>query len=57
MGFKVVTIWECQWNCDPSHTDTYSLVTEKDIEQGILEDAIFGIVKYGLIVPDSLKNN
>ena len=33
------------------------LITKKDIEQGILEDAIFGIVECDLEVPDSLKKN
>ena len=53
----MVSIWECQWNRDPSHTDPYSLITEKDIEQGILIGDIFGIVKCDLEVPDSLKKN
>ena len=54
MGYKVECILECQWNREAIPTPEPVPTTVKDIETGILEDEIFGILKCSLHVPTEL---
>ena len=54
MGYKVEYILECQWNRKAIPTPEPIPTTRKDIENGIIEDEIFGIVKCSLHVPSEL---
>ena len=55
MGYKVEAIWECEWGRDATPTKPRETTTEKEIETGIMEDEIFGIVKCDIKVPKYLE--
>ena len=55
MGYKVEIIWECKWGKEPVPTRPREPATEKDIETGIMENEIFGIVKCDISVPKHLE--
>ena len=60
-GFTVVSITSCEWMRDPASKELYSSAKRssecslKDIEKGVLDDEIFGLVKFSGHFPDDLK--
>ena len=57
MGYKVESIWECQWGKKAIPTEPCISTTEEDIKNGITEGEIFGIIKCNMKVPKYLENH
>ena len=56
MGYKVESITQCEWNRDGIPTGEPVVCTQQDIQDTIMRDEVFGIVKVSLHVPDHLKS-
>ena len=59
LGYSLISISSCEWNKLPESKEWYqteelSECTYKDIINGILNDELFGIVKYSIHVPEYL---
>lgn len=62
LGFKLVTIWECEWHKVRKHflrttrkfQDLY-WVPESEMRKAILDGSVFGFAKVDIYTPDELK--
>ena len=62
LGYKLISITSCQWAKNPASKLWYQnensdiVCTYEDILKGIMNDDLFGIVKYSVHVPEHLVN-
>ena len=56
LGYKVESITQCEWKRDGIPTPEPVVCTQQDIQDTIMRDEVFGIVKVSLYVPDHLKS-